>query len=117
MSINSSFKNTLTIKSKTELKTRLKPLSEYKGPILKLTSKEQERITKLNQKISELEVDLISIEKKLNKNPKIITKENVILTKLKQEADAKILMLKKIIKDIKINRLNIQKKELNMHNN
>ena len=69
------------------------PLKNYKGPILKLTNSETERIAALQKNINNMEIELYQLNKIF---------EGKRLTTIQGE-------LKQIIRDIKINRLNAQK--------
>lgn len=83
------------------------PLSEYKGVILKLTKKDNEKIAKLIEQRTLLEFELSFINKMLEKKKTIIGSSTMFNRKIKLEAF--INDITNQIKEIKINRLNKQK--------
>ena len=91
----------------TNFKARV-PLSEYKGPILKLTKPDIKKIDKLKDVRFQYEMELIDIEKLLA-NKKISTAQFNFLMNKKMKIEHSIEDIISAIKEIKINRLNIQK--------
>lgn len=91
---------------------KLVPISDYKGPILKLTKKEQAEIADLLSKRSQLSFDLDNVRKILKKNTKTITREWQHLSNVDFSLQSEIERIDRIIKEIKLNRLNIQKAKL-----
>ena len=87
---------------------KLIPRSQYKGPILKLTKPDLKKIDKLNASRFEYEMDLIDIDKLLA-NKKISHAQFEFLMNKKMKIEAYIEEIISTIKEIKINRLNIQK--------
>lgn len=90
---------------------KLKPLSEYQGPVLKLTKKEKTEIAKLETQIAQLRCDLYDVEKKRGTGRIPWAKEDFFI-KLKDDIYYKIEKLQNIITEIKTNRLNKQKAKL-----
>ncbi len=90
----------------------LKPISEYKGPILKLTKKEKSQISIIESKISELEIELIKLDKtwKNIKKPSDI-QQDYYSYKI-YSINNWIESLRKSIKEIKMKRLEKQKEKL-----
>ena len=70
------------------------PLSEYKGTILKLTTKDKEQIAKLTKKKAQYELELMKVSRHLEKYTKSITKE----CKSKP-----LLLIKRIIENVERN--------------
>lgn len=87
------------------------PLSEYKGPVLKLTKPDLKKIEKLKNIRYEYEMELISIDNLLAKK-KISNAQFQFLMNKKSKIEALISEIVSKIKEIKINRLNIQKSKL-----
>lgn len=88
------------------------PLSQYKGPVLKLTPKDKEKIGQLMGKKTDLLFELDSINRLLEKRHKTITKEWQKLSNAQITISYQIEKIDNLIKEIKINRLNKQKKKL-----
>ena len=88
----------------------LVPASEYKGPVLKLTAKEKSKIARLTKTKAELLLESTKLEDRLRKNTKHITKDYQWLATRLFKLESLIQDIEKAIKEIKINRLNIQKK-------
>ena len=89
---------------------RLVPRSQYKGPILRLTKKEQCLISAMEKEINDCQADLVKINN-LHQNAKTESQRysyNAIWIDLTIRID----ILKKNIKDIKQNRLKIQKERM-----
>ena len=99
----------------------LKPLSEYKGPILKLTKADKEKIAKYEKQIAQLDIEMMKLNDYAQSrgtgvnHVKNFTVEeygsNYFADQL-FSLDAKIDSLKKMIKQIKMNRLEKQKSKL-----
>ena len=90
----------------------LKPLSEYKGPILKLTDSEKSQISSMERKISEYELELEKLSR-LNKGITRVSSEKAYYNSKMEYLIGWIEDLRKSIREIKINRLNIQKSQMN----
>lgn len=88
------------------------PLSEYKGPILKLTAKDKKQIEDLLQKKAGYELELATINDILKHNTKTITRENKRLSTAEMRLLGFISEIDRLIKEIKVNRLNKQKAKL-----
>lgn len=95
---------------------KLIPLSQYQGPILKLTSKDKEKISNLLSQKTQILFELDRIKAKLEKNCKTITKEWQHLSIVESKLLGTIDSINRQIKEIKINRLNQQKKRLEKSN-
>ena len=93
----------------TNFKANLIPKSEYKGIILKLTKADKEKIHALQTKKAEIELDLSCIQKHINKI-KITTPESIRLQDKYFTLEERIHEIENMIKKIKIDRLNKQKK-------
>ena len=87
------------------------PLSEYKGPILKLTKPDIKKIDKLKDVKFQYEMELIDVEKLLA-SKKISTAQFNFLMNKKNKIEHLIQDIIDTIKEIKINRLNIQKSKI-----
>lgn len=87
--------------------TALVPASQYKGPVLKLTPKDKKKIAELVSKKADLELELNSIERLLDKKKTII--ESSSLMYRRDKILGQISVLDEMIKTIKINRLEKQK--------
>lgn len=87
---------------------KLMPLSEYKGPILKLTKADKAKITKLQKELAISDIELAKLNDLYIKNLRV-PKQRYYLESLIQKLEAKIEEIQNLIKEIKINRLNIQK--------
>ena len=99
----------------------LKPLGEYKGPILKLTKADKEKIAKYEKQIAQLDIEIMKLNNYAQSrgtgvnHVKNFTVEeygsdyfNDQLFNLADNIDS----LKKMIKQIKMNRLEKQKAKL-----
>ena len=84
------------------------PLSEYKGTILKLTTKDKEQIAKLTKKKAEYELELMKVSRHLEKYTKSITKEWKYFSMVEFNLMGKISIIEDMIKEIKTNRLATQ---------
>ena len=102
MFISKTTSNTFTAK-------KLVPKTQYKGPILKLTAKDNEKIAELLDLRFNYETELDKILKILSKNTKTITSEWSRLSYVEQHLRGQIDSIDKAIRQIKINRLNQQK--------
>ena len=92
------------------------PISEYKGPILKLTPKERKEIAGLLDQKTQIYFELDNVRKILEKNQKTITREWQHLSMVEFSLLAKIDDIDRRIKEIKITRLNKQKQRYNTKN-
>ncbi|MBE7712076.1 MAG: hypothetical protein E7Z92_08080 [Cyanobacteria bacterium SIG31] len=97
------------ITSNTFTAKKLVPITQYKGPILKLTAKDNEKIAELLNLRFYFETELEAITKRLSKNTKTITSEWHRLSCREQYLRSHIDSIDKTIRQIKINRLNQQK--------
>ena len=95
----------------TNFKAKLTPLSEYKGPVLKLTEEEVKRVKFLTDKKEVLEKKLDLIKKELAQSIKIINGNKVNLLESKEYIESQLLSINNAIHGIKKNRLKIQKEE------
>ena len=89
---------------------KLTPLKDYKGVVLKLTIKDKKQIEKYNAEIAKLECDLYKFcryEDQAKSQP-----ENIYFWNKKDMIESAIDKLRALIKQIKQNRLNIQKSNL-----
>lgn len=91
--------------------TGLVPLKKYNGPLLQLTKSEKTKIAALQDNISRLEIDLYRINKFYEGKHLTTQQSSSYLNKI-NTISVKIDDLKQLIRDIKTNRLNIQKKEI-----
>ncbi len=87
------------------------PLSEYKGPVLKLTKPDIKKIDKLKNTRFQYEMELIDIDKLLANKKISVAQYNFLMNK-KAKIEAYIEDIILAIREIKINRLNIQKSKL-----
>ncbi|MBR2430560.1 hypothetical protein IKB17_03740 [bacterium] len=92
-------------------KAKLTPLSEYKGPILKLTAEEVKRIKILTDKKDFFEKQLNLIKKNLMQNKNITGANKINLINSKEFFEFQLLKINNIILGIKKERLRIQKLE------
>ena len=88
----------------------LVPKSQYKGPILKLTAKDKEKIEKLLNTRFNYEQELESIRRYLENNTKTISTGWNRLANRGYMLESYINDIDKEIRQIKIDRLNQQKK-------
>ena len=95
------------IKITSTIPSNFKPVSEYKGPILKLTQKDKEEIAKCQKAIASLECDVYDIDKRLCQSSLTSGQKEYFYQKL-IHLDYHIERLKDAIRDIKINRLQKQ---------
>ncbi len=99
----------LKISAKSNVQFRgMVPVTDYKGPVLKLTENDIEKINKLQNSISQLEFEIYGINKLLEYKRLTPNELNYYYNKL-DILDYQIRSLKESIKQIKVNRLNIQK--------
>ena len=99
----------------------LKPLGEYKGPILKLTKADKEKIAKYEKQIAQLDIEIMKLNNYAQSRG---TGVNHVKNFTVEEYDSdyfndqlfnladNIDSLKKMIKQIKMNRLEKQKAKL-----
>ena len=99
----------------------LKPLSEYKGPILKLTKADKEKIAKYEKQIAQLDIEMMKLNDYAQsrgtgvnhvKNFTVEEYGSNYFTDQLFSLSAKIDSLKKMIKQIKMNRLEKQNAKL-----
>ena len=90
--------------------TALVPKSEYKGPILKLTAKDKEKISKLVSQKSELLFEINFLEKMLNKKKTLVESSN-LLNRI-GTLEFRIKEIDETIKSIKTTRLEKQQGKL-----
>lgn len=100
----------IKISAKSNVQFRgMVPIKDYNGPVLKLTEDDIEKINKLQNSISQLEFEIYGINK-LFENKKLTSGElNFYYNKL-AILEYQIKSLKDSIRQIKIDRLNIQKR-------
>ena len=91
---------------------KLVPLSQYKGPVLKLTKGDKEKIAALEDSIASLEIELYKLSKYQRK--KISEKQKFMSDSAQMHLDAEISLLRQEIQDIKMNRLNKQRAKLDI---
>lgn len=84
------------------------PLSKYKGPILNLTADDKQLIKKYQNEISKLELEIVSMKNYSKKGFILKSKMNTWEDKI-QKLEAYIKEFQNLIRQIKIDRLNIQK--------
>lgn len=99
----------------------LKPLGEYKGPILKLTKGDKEKIAKYEKQIAQLDIERMKLHDYARLRGNAVTHvKNFTVEEYSSNyfadqlfsLDAKIDSLKDMIKQIKMNRLEKQKAKL-----
>ena len=84
------------------------PLKQYKGPVLKLTKDEEAKISALQENINNYEIELYRLTKLYDGKKLSTNQANYYLNKV-ETINAHINELKQLIREIKINRLNMQK--------
>lgn len=84
------------------------PLKKYTGPILKLTETEEAKISALQENINNYEIELYRLTKLYDGKKLSTNQANYYLNKV-ETINAHINELKQLIREIKINRLNMQK--------
>lgn len=89
--------------------TAVIPKSQYKGPILKLTAKDKERIAKLMDQKTEYEFELNAIDRLLDKKKTIIESSGLLYRR--GIIEGYIAKLEEAIKEVKVNRLEKQKQQ------
>ena len=87
---------------------RLVPINEYSGPILKLTKEEIARVSALQENIAQLEIELYGLNKHFSQK-RLLTPEWSYFAGKVDNITTKIDILKDMIKEIKMKRLNSQK--------
>lgn len=85
----------------------LRPLKEHGGVTLKLTKKEKSQIEKYETAIAEFECELYKLYQQLRRS--MSPKERVFWSDKITYYEFRISELKEQVKDIKVNRYNIQK--------
>ena len=99
----------LKISAKSNVQFRgMVPVKDYKGPVLKLTEDDIEKINKLQNSISQLEFEIYGINKLFEYKKLTPNELNFYYNKL-DILEFQIKLLKDSIRQIKIDRLNIQK--------
>ena len=88
------------------------PKSQYKGTILKLTSDEKSKIAKYQQEIGKLELEHMKLADFYAKNEYNDAAQDYYANQM-QHLEYAISILKDMILEIKINRLNKQKAKAN----
>ena len=89
---------------------KLIPIDKYKGPILKLTELDKEKITQYQDSITSLELNISKFQDFLRKRHNA-NNASYYYDKISR-CEYEIDRLKKLIRDIKINRIKIQKEQL-----
>lgn len=89
---------------------KLTPLKDYKGVVLKLTNKDKKQIEKYNDEIAKLECDIYNICRYYDKH-KTLQNGEYYMDKLGM-IQAAINKFHALIKQVKQNRLDIQKSNL-----
>ena len=84
------------------------PLKQYKGPVLKLTKDEESKISILQANINNFEIELYQLGKIFDGKNLSTSQANYYFNKV-ENINSQIKDLKRMIREIKINRLNIQK--------
>lgn len=95
----------------TNFQAKYIPLSEHKGPILKLTEEETKRVLNLNSRKDQLKEKLALILKEIEKISDSKVLEKVKLCKIRNQLYEDINFIDKNILEIKKNRIRLQKKE------
>ncbi len=85
------------------------PLKKYTGPLLKLTKSEEDKISTLQSNINDLEIELYQLSKIYDGKNLTNGQANYYFNKV-ESINTQINELKEIIRTIKINRFNEQKK-------
>lgn len=85
------------------------PLKKYTGPLLKLTKSEEDKISTLQSNINDLEIELYQLSKIYDGKNLTNGQANYYFNKV-ASINTQINELKEIIRTIKINRFNEQKK-------
>lgn len=84
------------------------PLKKYTGPILKLTETEEAKISSLQENINNFEMELYNLNKLFEGKRLSTGQSNYYFNKV-MTISAQIDDLKQMIRQIKIDRLNMQK--------
>lgn len=87
---------------------KLIPIAEYKGPILKLTKKEQATVQQLEKEITALELEQFNIKSYMDKTKLTSEQEDILYDKLNR-LSSWIKEFRENIQNIKIERFNKQK--------
>ena len=101
-----------SINNQTFQARKLVPIAEYTGKILKLTPKDKEKIAKLMGKKSELTLELVSIDRLLEKKKTIIESSSLFERRCVIENEIRILEDK--IKEIKLERAKKQNSKIDL---
>ena len=91
--------------------TGLVKRADYKGPILKLTKKEQKEISNLRKAIAEYELQLYEDQKNRSFKKAWTEKDQYLYNENGFSIDVKIEKLLDRIEEIKRNRINIQREK------
>ncbi len=91
--------------------TGMVPLKNYKGPMLKLTKADKEKIAALQENINQMEFELYHLERQFNAG-RLRTEKWNFLAEREGKLLERIDYLKDMIRNIKIERLNKQKKQI-----
>ncbi len=87
------------------------PLNQYKGPTLKLTEDDLNKIAKLQEAISHFEIERYNLRKYMD-SPNFLAARIYYYTEKLGQLDFQISELRDAIREIKINRFNQQKSSL-----
>ena len=88
------------------------PKSEYKGPVLKLTEEDKSKIDFLKKEIARYELEALKVDGILSE--KMPTRERDYYSGIALHLENVIKKLKNDIREIKIYRINQQRKESNI---
>ena len=95
----------------TNFQAKYTHISEYKGPVLKLTEEEARRVLNLNNRKDQLKEKLVLILKEIEKISDSNILEKAKLCKIKNQINEDISFIDRTILEIKKNRIRIQKEE------
>ncbi len=87
------------------------PLKNYKGPILKLTPKEEQKIAGLQENINRMEFEIYNLNKIYGSKSHLRVKEFNYYVGRVEKLTLMIDDLKQMIRDIKVKRFNKQKEQ------
>lgn len=103
-------RNSTIIKTITNTEGRnLRPLNNYDGKLLKLTKSDKTKIAAYEASIAQLECDIYALNKSLDSPSKMGFRAWNALTDKIDYLQFKVDQLRTMIRDIKVNRFNIQK--------
>lgn len=105
--VSTSFKAKIPRRYVTEMPVNIVSLKDYKGPVLKLTKKEQARISALDADIAYHNQELINLQNVLKSNNGYYSKYYYFDKIMYHESQIEIAEKEK--RDIKVNRFSIQK--------